>query len=126
MHSISSFTRETMRITKLLAIFLLSQLHAIAHSDDVVNQAPPCDVVPKVTHTEIPDSVRLKNKYQVMEAIVIVTINTKGRVSDAVIAESSDPSFDKPALRAARKWRFEPPAQACKARIPMALRAVNR
>lgn len=31
-----------------------------------------------------------------------------GRVTDAVVQTSSDPIFERPALAAVRKWKFEP------------------
>jgi len=39
---------------------------------------------------------------------VIFVVDSNGRVADAKVEKSSDPAFDKPALDAVRKWKFEP------------------
>ncbi len=39
---------------------------------------------------------------------VIFVVDASGRVANAKVEKSSDPAFDKPALDAVRKWKFEP------------------
>ena len=39
---------------------------------------------------------------------VIFVVDANGRVANARVEKSSDPAFDKPALDAVRKWKFEP------------------
>ena len=39
---------------------------------------------------------------------VIFVVDSNGRVANAKVEKSSDPAFDKPALDAVRKWKFEP------------------
>ena len=39
---------------------------------------------------------------------VIFVVDANGRVANAKVEKSSDPAFDKPALDAVRKWKFEP------------------
>ena len=39
---------------------------------------------------------------------IIFVVGADGRVANANVEKSSDPAFDKPALEAVRKWKFEP------------------
>jgi len=39
---------------------------------------------------------------------VIFIVDANGKVANAKVEKSSDPAFDKPALDAVRKWKFEP------------------
>ena len=39
---------------------------------------------------------------------IIFVVGADGRVANAKVEKSSDPAFDKPALEAVRKWKFEP------------------
>jgi len=39
---------------------------------------------------------------------IIFVVGPDGRVANAKVEKSSDPAFDKPALDAVRKWKFEP------------------
>jgi len=39
---------------------------------------------------------------------VIFVVDANGRVANAKVEKSTDPAFDKPALDAVRKWKFEP------------------
>ena len=39
---------------------------------------------------------------------IIFVVGPDGRVTNAKVEKSSDPAFDKPALDAVRKWKFEP------------------
>jgi protein TonB len=55
---------------------------------------------------------------------VIFTVSADGKVSDPRVEKSSHPSFDKPALDAVRKWKFEPGVRAgqrvpCRMRVPI-------
>jgi hypothetical protein len=40
--------------------------------------------------------------------MVSCTIDQKGDVPDAVIERASNPTFDRPALAAVKKWKFNP------------------
>jgi protein TonB len=39
---------------------------------------------------------------------IIFVVGADGRVANAKVEKSTDPAFDKPALDAVRKWKFEP------------------
>jgi len=39
---------------------------------------------------------------------VIFVVDANGKVANAKVEKSTDPAFDKPALDAVRKWKFEP------------------
>jgi protein TonB len=42
------------------------------------------------------------------EVTVIFVVDPRGRVENPVAQTSSDPAFERPALAAVKKWRFEP------------------
>lgn len=50
---------------------------------------------------------------------VTFSVDTSGRVYDAVVVSADDPAFGDEALRAVRKWRFEP---GIKGNVPVAFR----
>ncbi len=55
---------------------------------------------------------------------VIFVVDPTGRVTSPRVEHSSHPAFDKPALDAVRKWKFEPAVKggnrvACKMRVPI-------
>jgi len=39
---------------------------------------------------------------------ILFVVDSNGRVTNAKVEKSSDPAFDKPALDAVRKWKFDP------------------
>ncbi|HWB19706.1 MAG TPA: energy transducer TonB [Phycisphaerales bacterium] len=55
---------------------------------------------------------------------LIFIVDASGKVSNPKIEHSSNPVFEKPALEAVRKWKFEPAVKggervACKIRVPI-------
>ena len=55
---------------------------------------------------------------------IIFIVNERGRVENPKVQSSSDPLFERPALAAVRKWRFEPgkrdgKAVSSRTRIPI-------
>lgn len=42
------------------------------------------------------------------QVLLQFTVDTAGKVQNAVVVESDNPAFDEPALTALRKWKFEP------------------
>jgi protein TonB len=55
---------------------------------------------------------------------VIFVVDPSGRAVNPRVEESTHPAFDKPALDAVRKWKFEPAVKggervACKMRVPI-------
>jgi periplasmic protein TonB len=42
------------------------------------------------------------------KVIMLLTVDTTGHVIDVEVLNSTNPSFEAPAIEAARKWRFEP------------------
>lgn len=55
---------------------------------------------------------------------VLFVVDAAGKVQNPRVEKSSHPSFDKPALDAVRKWKFEPGLRAgqrvaCKMRVPI-------
>lgn len=55
---------------------------------------------------------------------VIFVVDANGRVASPRVEKASHPAFEKPALEAVRKWKFEPAVRggqrvACKMRVPI-------
>lgn len=46
---------------------------------------------------------------------IIFIVDERGRVADARVRSSTDPAFEDPALRAVKKWKFEPGKRGGKA-----------
>lgn len=56
---------------------------------------------------------------------VVVVIDEKGNIASSVIAKSSHPEFEKPALDAVKNWKFKPAKKdgsAVKVRVTVPLR----
>lgn len=56
--------------------------------------------------------------------IVIFVVDPAGKVSNPRVERSTNPAFDKPAMDAVKKWKFEPAIKAgervaCKMRVPI-------
>jgi protein TonB len=56
--------------------------------------------------------------------VVIFVVDAAGKVVTPRVEQSAHPAFDKPALDAVRKWKFEPAVKggervACKMRVPI-------
>ena len=56
---------------------------------------------------------------------IIFVVGADGRVANAKVEKSSDPAFDKPALDAVRKWKFEPGVKEGR-KVSFKLRAPSR
>lgn len=59
---------------------------------------------------------------------VVFLVDTDGRVTNPTVEKSTDPGFEKPALEAVRRWRFEPGTRQgrkvqFKMRVPITFRA---
>ena len=61
-----------------------------------------------------------------LEGVVTLTftVDADGKVGESRVEKSSHPSFDKPALEALKKWKFEPALRggkrvACRMRVPI-------
>jgi protein TonB len=54
------------------------------------------------------DSEELRRARVAGVVMVSCTIDQKGHVPDAVIERASNPTFDRPALAAEKKWKFKP------------------
>lgn len=55
---------------------------------------------------------------------VVFVVDAAGKVTNPRVEKSTHPSFDKPALEAVKKWKFEPAIRggqrvACKMRVPI-------
>jgi protein TonB len=58
---------------------------------------------------------------------VLFVVDSSGKVANPRVEKSSHPAFDKPAIEAVKKWRFEPAIKggqrvACKMRAPIRFR----
>lgn len=66
------------------------------------------DTPPRVTHQPLPVLGAKQRKRTPGQVVVIFIVNERGRVENATVQSSSDPIFEKPALDAVKKWKFEP------------------
>lgn len=65
------------------------------------------DQKPKVIYRHAPNlSPELRRKDATVVVVFYVTVD--GKVKDPEVYRSSDPAFERPALEAIKKWRFEP------------------
>lgn len=106
---------------KLSLFVALLALPAIAHAQIEAAPTPPpppkVEAKPAPKLTKAPELVtfvspdypaELFAEGTAGEAVVIITIDTAGAVSDAVLQSSSHPAFAEPAVAAARKLVFTP------------------
>ena len=56
------------------------------------------------------------------KVLVEFTVDTQGRVSDPQIVESSNERLSAASLKEAVRWRFVPPKQPCRHRVPITYR----
>ena len=73
------------------------------------------DQQPSVIFRQMPKMTQKLRKRTPATVYIIFTVDTSGRVEEAKIQRSSDPSFDRPALAALKKWKFEPGKRSGKA-----------
>ena len=71
--------------------------------------SPPVgDQRPRVTYQPAPvvtEALRARGPGKV---VVLLVVDGEGRVKNPEVQSSTDPAFEKPALDAVRRWRFEP------------------
>lgn len=75
---------------------------------DTVFSLADLDQKPRVTYQPAP---RLSNKLRgkgPAKVIIVFVVSEQGRVEGPRVWKSDNPLFDKPALDAVKKWRFEP------------------
>lgn len=67
------------------------------------------DQAPRVTQQRAPEyPASLKKKKISGTVYVIFIVSKRGRVEQAKVQKSTNPAFDAPALKAVKRWRFEP------------------
>jgi len=69
----------------------------------------PCVVPPKPMSLPFPEYSDKARKQRIEGKVELqITVDSNGKVSDAKITRSLEPSLDNKSLEAVRKWRFEP------------------
>jgi protein TonB len=67
------------------------------------------DQLPRVTQQRAPEyPPELKKKKISGTVYVIFVVSKQGRVEQAKVQKSTNPAFDAPALKAVKRWSFEP------------------
>jgi protein TonB len=66
------------------------------------------DQKPRVVHQAEPDIDREVRKHAPGTVYIIFIVDENGRVQNPVVQKSDHAVFEKPALDAVKKWRFEP------------------
>ncbi len=67
------------------------------------------DIPPKVISQERPKYPYAMARFGLRGQVLIdFVVDQQGRVREPVIAESDNPEFDEPALKALRQWKFQP------------------
>ncbi len=67
------------------------------------------DQAPRVVHQPPPDyPAELRKRKLAGSVHVLFLVDPGGRVVNPLVQKSTNPAFDRPALEAVRKWRFEP------------------
>jgi protein TonB len=98
-----SFTR----FFSVLALIGLISVPSLSLADDTIYTKVDENPVPlKTPPPRYPDSLRREGVAGVVA--VTVVIDEKGAIISSVVAKSSHPDFDKPALDAIAKWKFKP------------------
>ena len=98
-----SFTRF---LAALTLIGLIS-LPSLSLADDTIYTKVDENPVPlKTPPPRYPDSLRREGVAGVVAVTVVIDEN--GAIISSVVAKSSHPDFDKPALDAIAKWKFKP------------------
>ena len=69
----------------------------------------PCVVPPKPTFAPDPEYTDLARKKRIQGDILLqITVSDDGKVADAKVSRSLEPSLDKQSVETIRKWRFQP------------------
>lgn len=66
------------------------------------------DQDPRVLYQASPKMTSAMRRAAPATVIVVFVVDERGRVGNAAVQSSSDPSFDRAALEAVKQWRFEP------------------
>lgn len=91
---------------KTSALLLVASLLATATNSAFAQAKAEPPVPVRMVPPDYPQELRREGVAGVV--MVTCTIDEKGDVQDPTIEKSSNPTFDKPALAAVRKWKFKP------------------
>lgn len=86
----------------------LSGLMGAGGKMDSIFSATELDQKPRVVYNPGPIYDAKVRRKVPGSAVVVFEVNERGRVEDPNVLSSTDPVFDRPALNAIKKWRFEP------------------
>jgi protein TonB len=76
---------------------------------DAIFSMAELDQLPRVVYQPPPDyPAELRRKKIDGTVYVLFVVDQSGRVNNPVVQESTHQAFDRPALRAVKRWRFEP------------------
>ncbi|MEZ5978085.1 MAG: energy transducer TonB [Planctomycetota bacterium] len=76
--------------------------------DDATVSFTDLDQPPRLTNPENPDLGPKLLKRVPATVVIAFDVDVRGRVKNPVVLDSTDPAFDKAAVEAVKKWRFDP------------------
>lgn len=86
----------------------LETVAASAEDVDALFSIADLDQVPRAVHRPPPAFTAEMRRKAPATVYVVFEVDQRGRVDNAIVPQPVDPMFDKAALTAVRKWKFEP------------------
>lgn len=90
------------------SIQLGSALGQASAAADTIFSLADLDQKPRATYQTSPTISKKLRKQTPATVYVIFTVDERGRVVDPKVQKSTNPAFDRSAVDAIKKWRFEP------------------
>lgn len=91
------------------AIRLPGAKGAAGEEADAIFSMTELDQKPRIIYQPAPDyPAELRRKKIQGTVNVLFTVDRGGRTTDPVVQKSTHPAFERPALQAVKRWRFEP------------------
>jgi protein TonB len=90
--------------------FAVKLTTTVASSDDVdaLFSLADLDQEPRAIHRPPPAFTAELRKKAPATVYIVFDVDQRGRVENPIVQQSTDPLFDKAALAAVKKWKFEP------------------
>lgn len=90
--------------------FAVKLTTATASSEDVdaLFSLAELDDEPQATHKPPPAFTAELRKKAPATVYIVFDVDQRGRVENAIVQQSTDPLFEKAAIAAVKKWKFEP------------------
>lgn len=86
----------------------LKTVTSAANDTDALFSLSDLDQKPRAVYQPSPKITGEMRKHAPGTVYIIFVVNKQGRVENATIQKSTDPIFERPALSAVQRWKFEP------------------